>query len=81
MTTVDLYARIRLQVAIDLARDIKAFRNGDEGRFNRMVNNRGKQVNTLPCHVETIQEILNDERVLLAYPVTCRMLKGWLYNE
>ena len=74
MTTVDLYARIRLRLAITLARDIAEYRNGDVSKLSRMVDGRGKQINTLQSHTKTIGNILEDERVKAAYPVTCRML-------
>lgn len=75
MTTVDfLLAKIRLQLAFLLARDILEFRNGDKSRFGRMVDGKGKQVGTLSSHLRAINGIVSDEQVKSNYPVTCRMI-------
>lgn len=69
-------AKIKLQVAIMLARDIQALKAGDTSRFDRMVDNRGKGVINLGAAIHVIKAICIE--VAAFYPVTSRALLNWL---
>lgn len=53
-------ARSRLKQARAYLADIKAWRNGDDGRFVRMVDGRGKQLGDADQWAAFIRRILED---------------------
>lgn len=56
-------ARIQLQLARQKLADIKAWRAGDESRFVRMVDGRGKQLGDLKLWLEHINRTLQRPEV------------------
>jgi hypothetical protein len=72
MNSNRLYARIRLQVALKLARDLR------RGDFSRFVDGRGQTIYTAKDCRRNIKVICNDEIVARCYPITAKMLAGWV---
>ena len=71
---LDLYSRIRLQVAIKLLNDLRELANGDTSRFARMVDGRGHSILSEQDAIQGIKSIINDSRVLSFYPMTCKAI-------
>ena len=69
-------AKIRLQTALMLARDIQAHRHGDAARFDRMVDGHGKGVINLATARKNITATC--EEVKEEFPVTARLLLNWV---
>lgn len=74
-----LYAKVRLQVALMLARDIRAYRQGDASRFDRTVNAQGKSILSLDIAKKNI--IATCQEVKEQFPVTARMLLNWIEGQ
>lgn len=75
-TVSKLSAKIRLQTAILLARDIQSYRNGDKARFDRMVDSHGKGIIKLEEAIEIILRLCQDTSVY--FPASSGMLKSWV---
>lgn len=71
-----MVAKLQLQTAILLARDLQSERNGDQARFVRMVDGHGKQVVTHNLAVKNVWELSG--KTVEYYPVTCRYLNMWM---
>ncbi len=70
--------KIRLQVALKLANDLRQFHNGDVPRFDRMVNSQGKVVISRMDASKIIRSIVTRSDVVLHWPVTSRFLAAWV---
>lgn len=71
-------AKIRLQVALQFARDLQAQRNGDTARFDRMVDARGKGIINREVAIINIAATVASESVKSHWPATCMALGMWL---
>ena len=71
-----LVAKIKLQTAFMLARDLQAYRAGDVSRFDRMVDGHGKGLISQSKAIENIETIC--QKVEADYPVTSRLLLKWV---
>ena len=71
-------AKIRLQVAFKLARDLREYHAGDAARFDRMVSNNGKGIISRASAAKTAMWVTQHPDVTLHWPVTSRMLAAWL---
>jgi hypothetical protein len=69
-------AKIRLQTAFMLARDIRAYRAGDVSRFDRMVDARGKGLMKLDDAIKNVVDLCG--AVASCYPMTSRILQEWV---
>ena len=69
-------AKIRLQTALMLARDIRAYRQGDAARFDRMVDGGNKSIITLDIARRNIAATC--EEVKGQFPTTARLLLNWV---
>lgn len=70
------YAKIRLQTALMLARDLQR-----PQRFNRMVDGRGKQIVTAKDARHVVGAVCADSAVVNWYPATCGMLAKTITTE
>ena len=70
------HAKIRLQTALMLARDLRAYRQGDAARFTRMVDGHGNGIVSLDIARRNIAATC--EEVRGQFPVTARLLLGWV---
>jgi hypothetical protein len=68
-------ARIRLQLARQKLSDIRQFRTGDDGRFTRMVDGRGKQLGDPATWIAHIRTVLADADVRRFQPGAVRRLE------
>lgn len=73
MNAKKLTAKIKLQSAIALARDLRAERTTDPAVFTRMVDHRGKQLVTRDSAESTARRLVDE--AWGEWPVTGRMLK------
>ena len=71
-----LTAKIKLETALTLARDLQQERDSDPYIFTRMVDHSGKQVVTQPIVIKNIRRLMSE--AIGYYPVTCRYLEKWL---
>ena len=71
MKTSKLYAKIRLQVALGLARDLQ------RGDFSRFVDNRGRSVYNAADCCRNIRAICADQVVANCFPAAAAMLRRW----
>ena len=69
----EIGAKIRLQTAFMLARDIRAYRVGDKARFDRMVDARGKGLMRFDDAIKNVVDLCNAAAV--CYPMTSKLLK------
>lgn len=69
-------AKIRLQTAFMLARDIRAYRAGDVSRFDRMVDARGKGLMKLDDAIKNVIDLCG--MAAGGYPITSRVLQKWV---
>jgi len=72
MNAQRLTAKIKLQTALALARDIRAERTTDPAVFTRMVNSRGKQLVNRDSAIATARRLVAEAAG--EWPVTGRMM-------
>ena len=68
-------ARIRLQMARQKLSDIRHYRAGDEGRFTRMVDGRGRQLGDLATWIAHIRAVLADADVRRFQPGVAKRIE------
>ena len=71
-----LTAKIKLETALTLARDLQQERDSDPYIFTRMVDGHGKQVVTPAIVIKNIRRLMSE--AVEQYPVTCRYLNMWM---
>lgn len=74
-----LGARIHLQLALQLARDLQKSRTTDPARFSRMVDGKGKSVMNENDAIITIHHVI--KLACAHYPVACRWLERWMTQQ